>query len=266
MGVMSTESKQISTFAQRGAGIRWCDVLVVLVAGSLAGGMAVIAILLVNALGSSGNDLAALNPDRIFSGASADFALNQLFLVALEVPFFAIFWLVAKRRLPSPFRSYFPAISSISLLLAAGSGAAVAALCEFSNEMLARASIVTFHLSDFDRAIIPHSLGQTVAVIGTVVMLAPFVEECFYRGMLLDWLRRKLGAWLAVLFSAAIFAAVHGYMGMHPGLEGWIDTAEIFAGGIVMAIWALQTGSLWAPLAVHAAYNGMSVVLAVWLK
>jgi len=262
---MTNETASNSLSTQRGAGVRWWDLLTVLIAGSFAGGMAVVAILVANALSSHGNGLAAINPDKFFSGAPSDFALNQLFLVALQLPFLAIFWLIAKRRMPSPFRSYFPAISSRSLVLAACSGAAVAALCEFANEMLTRASIVTFHLSDFDRAIIPHNLGQTAAIIGTVVLLAPFVEECFYRGMLLDWLRRKLGAWLAVLASAAIFAAVHGYMGMHPGLEGWVDTAEIFAGGIVMAVWALQTGSLWASLAVHAAYNGLTVVFAVWL-
>ena len=259
---MTSETEPNFLSTQRGAGIRWWDLLTVLVAGMLAGGVAAVAIVVANSLVSHGNGLAAINPDKIFSGAPADFALNQLFLVALEVPFLAIFWLVAKRRMPSPLRSYFPAVRARSLVLAACSGAVVAALCEFANEMLTRASIVTFHLSDFDRAIVPHNLGQTAAVIGTVVLLAPFVEECFYRGMLLDWLRRKLGAWLAVLASAAIFAIVHGYTGMHPGLEGWVDTTEIFVGGIVMAVWALQTGSLWTSLAVHAAYNGMTVVFS----
>jgi membrane protease YdiL (CAAX protease family) len=262
---MTNETAPNSLPTQRGAVIRWWDLFTVLLAGSFAGGVAVVIVLIVNATLSHGAGLASINPDKIFSSSPADFAFNQYILAAMELPFIAIFWLVAKRRMLTPFRSYFPAISTRSLLLAALSGLAVAALFEFANEMLTRASIVTFHLSDFDRAIIPHNPVQAAAIVGTVVLLAPFAEECFYRGMVLDWLQCKLGRWLAVLVSAALFAAVHGYMGMHPGLEGWIDTAEIFVGAIVMAIWVLQTGSLWASLAVHAAYNGMTVVIAVWL-
>src|SRR3954471_10308990 len=52
-------------------------------------------------------------------------------------------------------------------------------------------------------------LGMRVALLPTVVLVGPLVEEVLFRGALLSILRTRLGDGWAIAISATIFGAVH---------------------------------------------------------
>ena len=95
----------------------------------------------------------------------------------------------------------------------------------------------------------PVILGLTalVAVIG-----APLSEEIIFRGYIYPVVTRLLGMKFSVVFSAALFAAVH--LNLHALLP-------LFLLGIILAVSYEMTGSLWMPIAIHMAFNGATVVL-----
>ena len=53
----------------------------------------------------------------------------------------------------------------------------------------------------------------------------------------------------------------HFYFLQYPGIAGWIATAAVAAMGLLCALWAQRTRSLRAPVAAHAAYNAMFVLV-----
>ena len=89
-------------------------------------------------------------------------------------------------------------------------------------------------------------LEAASSVVGGVV-LAPFVEEVAFRGLLYATLRRRLDWLAAALLSAALFALPHGY-----GLGG---SLSVFVSGLVWAWGYERTGSLLPGIAAHAANN-----------
>ena len=79
------------------------------------------------------------------------------------------------------------------------------------------------------------------------VLAAPLCEEFIFRGLLQGGLRRSLPAWQAVLIGSAIFAIVHPPASMLP----------VFVLGLCTG-WAYEkSGSLLAPMLVHASYNAV---------
>jgi len=80
-----------------------------------------------------------------------------------------------------------------------------------------------------------------------VVVLAPVFEEIIFRGIVYASLRRRFGWVLSAVFSAAIFAIVHGY-----GIVGFVAVGW---SGFLWA-WAYEkTGSLLPGMAAHALNN-----------
>lgn len=76
------------------------------------------------------------------------------------------------------------------------------------------------------------------------------VEECIYRGMILNGLR-KLGMWPSVLISAALFAL------MHLTLYQLLFT---FALGIVLGLVVYKTRALWLSMIIHFCSNTVALV------
>ncbi len=85
-----------------------------------------------------------------------------------------------------------------------------------------------------------------------VVVAAPFVEELFYRGLLLRSLTKKGWApWAAVLCSAAVFGAMH----FQP-----LQFVGLFAFGLVLGTLAQTYGRLGPSMWAHAGFNATTVV------
>ena len=82
-----------------------------------------------------------------------------------------------------------------------------------------------------------------------IVTLVPFTEELFFRGLGVRVLA-ALGAVVAALGTAAIFALAHGILVAIPALG-------FFALGLAWL--RLRTDSVWPCVIAHAAYNGLGV-------
>lgn len=97
--------------------------------------------------------------------------------------------------------------------------------------------------------------GATAEDLLPVFLLAgiaiPFVEELFFRGVLLGFLEVRLGTRQALLISSAVFAALHGLFASGP----------IFALAMLMGIAMVRTRNLLVPFAIHALNNTVQVVL-----
>ncbi len=188
----------------------------------------------------------------------------QLLLAGLYFAFLIVVGFLMRRHGATLVANYTNEVSSTQIQLAAIVGFAFGAGVIFLLGYLAAHHIIEFHSTPADRAIVPRSLDQLLVAFPVVALLIPFVEEMYFRGLLLSWLQQTMPAILATLVSAAIFALVHLHFITRPGREGWVLTGIILVLGFVNATWAQLSRSLWPPLAVHASYNG-TLVLAAFL-
>jgi len=88
--------------------------------------------------------------------------------------------------------------------------------------------------------------------LALVVLVGPFVEELLFRGVGFGLLH-PFGRAVAVIGSAAAFAAVHGLV------EGF---ALIFLLGLGLAVMRELTGSIVPGFALHATFNAIAVAAA----
>ena len=84
------------------------------------------------------------------------------------------------------------------------------------------------------------------------VLIAPVVEETFFRGFAFTALRRQ-GVWKAAGVSSLLFGLAHA----SPGLL--VPTLVL---GLFLTYLFQRTGSLWSPILAHAGFNAISLTLA----
>lgn len=94
------------------------------------------------------------------------------------------------------------------------------------------------------------AFGVVMLVLLTGIA-APIIEEIFYRGLFLRALERRLGSTPAIVLSGLVFGIIHFSLISLPGLA-------VF--GMVLAVLAVKTGRLGAPIAAHMAFNLLAVV------
>jgi membrane protease YdiL (CAAX protease family) len=87
-------------------------------------------------------------------------------------------------------------------------------------------------------------------------VVAPIVEETFFRGVLYTTFRGRMGVWPAVMLSSVTFAVVHPLPG------GFLP---IFALACVFALMRERTGSLIPSMVCHSLYNGIELALVMLL-
>ncbi|MDX1679535.1 MAG: type II CAAX endopeptidase family protein [Akkermansiaceae bacterium] len=99
----------------------------------------------------------------------------------------------------------------------------------------------------------PAVLGMMI--IAAVVM-APLWEELVFRGYLYPVLKKYGGIWVAALCSSLLFAAIHNSL---------VSILPLFLLALMMVWLYERSGSIWMPIAIHACFNGLSVlgILAV---
>jgi membrane protease YdiL (CAAX protease family) len=81
-------------------------------------------------------------------------------------------------------------------------------------------------------------------LVSTVIV--PFIEEFFYRGLLLGWLKERIPVIPAMVVSALAFAAYH---------QNWDYLLSLFAFGLILGWVFVRTKSLWPAVLAHGAYN-----------
>jgi hypothetical protein len=92
------------------------------------------------------------------------------------------------------------------------------------------------------------------------VTLAPLLEELFFRGLLYPVLRRKIGLLMAVLLTAAGFAAIHS---MQLGYA-WAPLLSIFIVGVVFTLVRERWSSVASSFLMHCGYN-FTLFSLLWL-
>jgi membrane protease YdiL (CAAX protease family) len=99
----------------------------------------------------------------------------------------------------------------------------------------------------------PEHAGAFAANVLVLVLLGPFAEELFFRGLGVRVLM-LYGGLVAILATGVIFGLVHGVLGALPPLV-------LF--GIGLAWVRLRSASIWPVFIGHAAYNGFGILVLV---
>lgn len=96
------------------------------------------------------------------------------------------------------------------------------------------------------------------ALLGAIVLasfVGPVLEEVLFRGFVQPACVDRLGTSGGILFTALLFAAIHGADAMLP----------VFALAVVLGILRHRTGGLAAPVLAHCLWNGTTLLVALKL-
>ena len=88
-----------------------------------------------------------------------------------------------------------------------------------------------------------------LAIFG--VLVAPVVEELFFRGFLFPALARKIGVSASIVFTAASFAVIHQSQLAH----AWVPLLWLFVVGTVLTVARARTRSVATAVFIHVGYN-----------
>jgi membrane protease YdiL (CAAX protease family) len=174
-------------------------------------------------------------------------------MVAYGMIFLAVYFTIVRRRHLSWKAVGFRRPPLLALLLSP-----LIVLGQLSAVAIMNVLVASFTGAIENPQIASISGGQGFSWLNFVLMLllagvvAPIVEETFFRGLLFGWLRSRLPLFVAVILSAAIFAAAHVIPILLPAL---------FAVGIILALAYELSGSLWVSILLHALQNSFAVVL-----
>jgi len=102
-----------------------------------------------------------------------------------------------------------------------------------------------------------NSLESPVWLILAAVVVAPFVEEIFFRGFLFQGFRKKYGWVSAMLLSSAIFAAAHLDL---------VSLIPTFVLGIVLTYVYHRSNSVWPGIILHFLINATSTCSVYFLS
>jgi uncharacterized protein len=139
-------------------------------------------------------------------------------------------------------------------------------LLVFGAVMLVETPLLEFSAWALDALQMPHPEQQSVETFRQynqasavlffmlqAVFVFPVIEELFFRGFLLTFLKNYTSTWLAIVFSAGVFAFAHLNLGI---------VLPLWFLGIVLGVAYEHTGSLLVPMCIHACFN---LTTALWL-
>jgi membrane protease YdiL (CAAX protease family) len=125
------------------------------------------------------------------------------------------------------------------------------------------AYVVVEQLVDLDSEQTARQISAKGAGLGVVALLlafgvvAPVVEELFYRGLLLRSLERSLPPGAALVVSALIFGAIHFELQLLPGL---------FFAGLVFGWLVQRAGRLGPGMFAHIGFNSVTIITMAFSK
>jgi membrane protease YdiL (CAAX protease family) len=99
------------------------------------------------------------------------------------------------------------------------------------------------------------SPAEIVLLLIDAALVAPFVEELFFRGLVYRHLRGRRSVLVAAIVSAALFAATHFIVPLVPVL---------FVLGLALARITERYKSLYPAIVVHGLNNGLAVLLVAF--
>jgi membrane protease YdiL (CAAX protease family) len=201
-------------------------------------------------------------PGSPIEALQTDFNLVVGFTTFLNAIILVLLFAVAKRFTKRPIGYFFPRVPASTIVKAALSAAAFMLVCVGIEAALKYGWHISLNVAKTEEAMTPKTWSQLGIVLVCFAAFVPFYEEYLFRGFVFGWLRRVMPVWIAVIISAAVFAAVHGLFFTRGGISGWLGTGEIFVLGCLMAWWVARTGSLTPSYVVHLVNNGLAFPLA----
>ena len=105
-----------------------------------------------------------------------------------------------------------------------------------------------------------HNASSAYVLAAFGLSLAPLMEEVFFRGLLYPLLRSSFGLSIAILLTAAPFAAIHGAQLGY----AWAPLLSIFVVGLVLTMTRARTDSVAASFLMHFGYN-CALFTALWV-
>jgi membrane protease YdiL (CAAX protease family) len=98
--------------------------------------------------------------------------------------------------------------------------------------------------------------GGRVLVVAMAVVVAPLAEEFVFRGYLYRVAARWTGRRMGMVFASLLFAVIHAHV---PALGG------LFVLAMALNLVYEHTGSIWAPVLMHSAFNGTTLAASlIW--
>lgn len=170
---------------------------------------------------------------------------TQVAAYLLVVGFMAlIVWMRHGQALPEAIHWKMP---SEGLALAAlGMGGVLGMCSEIASVLLQRWTPKSLPIDEYFRN---PSAGYLLAAFG--ILVAPLVEELFFRGFVYPAVARWTGSVSSILITAAAFAALHGGQLAY----AWAPLLVLFGIGAALTIIRAKTGSVATCVVVHMGYN-----------
>ncbi|UJD02822.1 CPBP family intramembrane glutamic endopeptidase [Streptococcus oralis] len=103
---------------------------------------------------------------------------------------------------------------------------------------------------------------QPLLIAVFACIIGPFVEELFFRQVLLHWLGKYLSSWLSIFLVGLVSSLTH----MHSlSLSEWISAVSYLGGGLAFSIiYVKGKENIYYPLVVHMLGNSLSfIILAI---
>lgn len=199
--------------------------------------------------------LASSDPETGGSGELIGIPSELLLLAVIDGAFLATAWFYFTRKLnlsiadlgfvlPTGFSPYLLAVG-LWLLALVGASIWAALMAATDSDLL--------EPPDNAGDLLEISGGQVLMAWVLAGVIAPLVEEAFFRGFVLPGLLSKFSARWAVVLSAALFAVFH----VDPRLY-----VPMFLLGAAFAVVYLRTRSIWPSVFVHSLQNTIAVIIA----
>jgi uncharacterized protein len=194
------------------------------------------------------------------------FVVSVVGLIYLQSPFYAIIVLVGTAGLLAENRR--TARTQFGLDRMEPSKALTWGLLVFGAIMLVEAPLTDAWARVLDLCNVAHPEQQSVEIFNRynqvsaivffmlqAVFLFPVIEELFFRGFLLTFLKNYTSTWMAIVLSGGVFAFAHLNLGA---------VVPLWFLGVVLGVAYEHTGSLIVPISVHACFNlatGLSLLM-----
>ncbi|MET0921376.1 MAG: CPBP family glutamic-type intramembrane protease [Acidimicrobiia bacterium] len=146
-----------------------------------------------------------------------------------------------------------------------GTGVVASIVARIAGAAVAVAIVALFPDESYgsSTSIVDRGRPSTLALIVVALFVcvgAPFFEELFFRGLVQGALTGRVGAPIAVVLQAGLFAAAHFQVGMSLG-TAIVTFTVIGIAGLTLGMVRWHTDRLGAGMITHAAYNLVAVVI-----
>jgi membrane protease YdiL (CAAX protease family) len=102
------------------------------------------------------------------------------------------------------------------------------------------------------RIVGPGDTRELVKDLTGMTILAAFMEELLFRGILFRWIEEFAGSWAALAVTSALFGLAHLF---NPNATWTSSLAIMVEAGMMLGGAYMLARNLWLPMGIHAAWN-----------